>query len=197
MRSLMVAAGVLATALAVPHAPARAADLDPGPPPYQEPYYKQGSPYEDPRYADIYRHPDYTRPPHYSERPAPVYPRYGEQPPAYQPPYSYKDEPPAAPIHPRYSEVDPRYAPPMPPCLPRQAIRDELVRQGWHDFHDLDLRPEVALIRARRPSGHLYRLKVDRCTGEVLNARVIEEAPGYPRGPWAYAPPPPRPLPWY
>ena len=137
-------------------APAQSADLDYGIP--------QGSPYEDRRYSDIYRHP----------APPPPAPRYSE--PYYAPPPVYRDEQ--------------RYAPPPPPpyavppyrtngrvagdCLPRHVIRDRLESRGWHDFHDPQVAGNVAHIRARRANGHVFDLTVDRCTGQVLGAEAVD-----------------------
>lgn len=135
--------------------PANSADLHHGYPP--------GSAYEDPRYSDIYRHPT----------PQPLPPRYSEPyyaPPAAPPPFAYRE-----PQH---------YAPPPPyrnegriagNCLPRHVIRDRLESRGWHDFHDPQVAGNVAHIRARRPNGRLFDLTVDRCTGEILQAEVIDQ----------------------
>jgi hypothetical protein len=73
--------------------------------------------------------------------------------------------------------------------LPREVVKDQLLRQGWHDFHDGDARGDIATVRARRPSGRLFALAIDRCTGEIVSAEPLE-----PRrfGPFAYGPPPRR-----
>ena len=107
-------------------------------------------------------------------------------------------EPPAAPP-PAYRPEPPRgysYAPPRHDdgygrrhCLPSEAVRSRLVHEGWTDFRGVELREDVAVLEARRPGGDLYRLNVDRCSGEILKARVIQ--PGAP-GPYAYTPSPYR-----
>lgn len=146
-------AAALGLAAAVP---ANAADLDHGYPP--------GSAYDDRRYSDIYRHPapQPPPPPRYSE------PYYASPP--TPPPYAYRE-----PQH---------YAPPPPyrnegriagNCLPRHVIRDRLESRGWHDFHDPQVDGNVAHIRARRPNGNLFDLTVDRCSGEVLQAQLIDQ----------------------
>jgi hypothetical protein len=148
-----VAAAALGLAAALP---ANAADLNHG--------YPAGSAFDDRRYSDIYRHPAPQAPP----------PRYAEPyyaPPAAPPPYAYRE-----PQH---------YAPPPPPyrnegriagdCLPRHIIRQRLEGRGWHDFHDPQVAGNVAHIRARRPNGNLFDLTVDRCTGEVLQAQLIDQ----------------------
>lgn len=157
---------------------ASAADIDP----YDVP--KAGSPYDDPRYGDIYRHP--TPPPRYAE------PRY--EPPRYEPP---RHAPPR--YAERYDEPAPRpyvhrdrrgYLEPMNPphtyrdydrhsprtadaCVPRREVRRNLVEQGWSDFQDAELAGDTATVRARRPSGRQFELRVDRCSGEILEARPI------------------------
>ena len=80
------------------------------------------------------------------------------------------------------------YADPVPPyaarCLPRAVIKDKLIDHGWSDFHDGDLRGDVAIVHARRPSGRLFLLKIDRCSGDILSARPLEGR----FGPYAHGP---------
>jgi hypothetical protein len=185
MRGWILAAGLLAAATATG---AQAADLYDGPPPD-----RYGSAYDDPRYADIYKYP--APPPRYVAPPPPrVYERYGEAPPVprervYREEYYERDY--NGPR--RYSGYEPR-VPYARGCVPREEIKDRLLRSGWHDFHDGDVRGEVATVRARRPSGRLFDLVIDRCSGEIVDARPLE-----PRrfGPYAYSGrdsygPPPR-----
>ena len=173
MRSLILVAGLLAATGAV-SVSAKAADLDEGPPPD-----RYGSVYTDPRYADIYRRPErpfagtpplpYAGPPLPRER---VYRDDEEAPPYGRPPrYSYDD------VRPGYGAQ----------CVPRDVIRDRLTRHGWHDFHDGALRGNVAVVRARRPSGRLFELTIERCSGEIVNAYPLE---GRVFGPFAYGPRP-------
>ena len=136
--------------LAMLPAGAMAADLYDGPPPRYG-----GAPYDDDRYADIYRYPDRAPVP-----PAPV----------------YRDDYPPQPRYERYPE---RAA-----CLPRHLVRDRLVREGWRDFQEGEFRGELVTLHARRPSGRPFVLTVDRCSGQVVNAR-----PAYQPGPYAYGPP--------
>jgi hypothetical protein len=176
MRSWVWAAGLIAAAFTA----AQAADLDEGPPPE-----RYGSAYDDPRYADMYKYPSppaYPVPPPrpYAGPPVPrerVY-RDEEFGPDYDPGYGR-----------RYS-----YAEPVPPyggrCAPREAVKERLYRDGWGDFHDGGIHGSVATVRARRPSGRLFELTLDRCTGEIVRAEPLE---GRAFGPYAYGPPgPPR-----
>ncbi|MCB1549431.1 MAG: hypothetical protein KDJ41_16625 [Hyphomicrobiaceae bacterium] len=164
MKPLVLAAGMLLAAVCVAGASsAHAADI------YgSDPAYRDGSPYDDPRYGQIYGPPT-----------APRGPAYGA-PPYAPPPYAYKDPPETYPEAPRrYTYAEPRYPGEPSPytrshCVPREVIRRELVRRGWHDFQDLELRPRVAVLQARQRSGAVYRIVVDRCTGEVVRARMIE-----------------------
>lgn len=138
--------------------PATAADLDDR--------YPTGAAYDDPRYSDIYRHPV----------PPPAPPRHYAAP--YQPLPGYRDERYAAPPPP-YVEPGPRYQYQRDGrqgagCLPQHAIHDRLARHGWQDFHDPQVEGKVAHVRARRPNGRLFDLTVDRCSGEVLHAEVID-----------------------
>lgn len=161
MTKLTLTAGVLAAALAA-GAGAQAADLDYG----RVPTDRYSSAYEDPRYRDLYA-------------PAP-------EPYAYE--YRYKTVPPPAPVPPAYvyrdhpapyrDHRDQRYSqydePVQNGCVPRDEIKRRMISEGWRDFHDLELRQNVAKIRARRPSGDLYDLKVDRCTGEIIHSQILK-----------------------
>lgn len=165
MKSLLLAAGILAAVSA--SAPiARAADLDYGRPD------RYSSPYDDPRYRDLYSEPRrYNERYEYEERDN----RYSS--PGYGYGYGYKYDAPS----PRFAEEH-RFG---GDCLPRYEVRRRLQLEGWGDFQDLELRPDIALLRARRPNGDLYDLKVDRCTGSIANARLLDR---YVPGPYAYGP---------
>jgi hypothetical protein len=161
MKALSLSATLLAAAVAVTTLPAFAADLDyrvvPGPDRY-------GSAYDDPRYRDLYG----PEPRVYTYRPQPYEPRYEVPRVAPVPPgYVYRD---------RYAE---RYA---EGCLPRREIRRRLHEDGWTEFHDVELRGETARMQARRRNGDLFALKVDRCSGDVLKAELLERV-----GPVPYA----------
>lgn len=186
MRSWVLAAGLLAAAFTTG---AQAADLDEGPPPD-----RYGSAYDDPRYADIYKYP---RPQEYAVPPPGPYAGPYAGPPAYAgPPIPrervYRDDEDYdrdyAPGPRRYSYTEP--APPYAGrCLPRHLVKDRLIRHGWQDFHDGDVRGEIATVHARRPSGRLFVLTIDRCSGEIVNAQPLEARP---YGPYAYGPQPRR-----
>jgi hypothetical protein len=172
MRSWILAASLFAAA-GSGGLPAQAADLDEGPPPQ-----RYGSVYDDPRYADIYGRPE--RPPAYALPPPPPYaaplPRervyHDDDPPPYARPdrYAYQERP-------GYGAQ----------CVPREVIRDRLTRHGWHDFHDGGLKGNVAVVRARRPSGRLFELTIERCSGEIVTAHPLESRV---YGPYAYGPRP-------
>lgn len=162
MKALMFAAA-LVTAVAAGVPAAHAADLDDG---YTDRY---SSPYDDPRYRDLYGAPSrYTERDEYKERTYPV-----------PPDTVYRDEYRRGP--PRYVE-DRRFS---EGCLARHEIRRRLQGDGWADFHDLELRGATAAVRARRPNGDLYDLRVDTCTGAIVHARLFDR---YVPGPYAYGP---------
>ena len=146
-------------------APAMAADI-------YDRYGASGSPYDDPRYADIYGHP----PPRHAEpRYAPPPPVVVERPP-YDQPYGYRDE--VAPRD-RYGYLRPM-RPPLRAddgCMPPREIRRSLRGEGWREFEDLELRGATAVIRARRPNGKPYELEVDRCSGDIVHARPLFDRP--------------------
>lgn len=84
-----------------------------------------------------------------------------------------------------------RYAPPEdfdPPyrhrtdygsCVPRDVARERLRADGWGNFHDFERREQVVLVRARRPSGRLFDLVIDRCSGEIIEARPLYNGRSY------------------
>lgn len=49
-----------------------------------------------------------------------------------------------------------------------------LFRNGWHNFHDLDLRGGKAYVRAQSEDGRLFNLTIARCSGEIIAARQVE-----------------------
>lgn len=159
-------------AFTAPATPASAADI------YDKYGARSYSPYDDPRYADIYGHP--APPPRYAE------PRYYPSPPPYaerlpERPYAYLDDAPT-PDRDRYGYLrpmePPRYRNAEPSaCVPRGEIRRSLIDEGWSEFRDLEFRGDTAVVQARRPNGHLYSLKIDRCTGEIVRARPLDERP--------------------
>ncbi|MEZ5842298.1 MAG: hypothetical protein R3D27_01015 [Hyphomicrobiaceae bacterium] len=168
----LLAAFAAAKALAIQ--PAVAADLS-----------GRYDPYEDPRYADIYRDP----PPRHIPPPPPR--RYAEPPRYVEPPPSYKDDVPRD----RYGRLLPfngerRYAGRHPSdefyggrgdrCVPRDLVRERLARDGWHDFHAAELDGPFALVNARNESGRLYVLRIDRCSGEIVEARLLDGPRGRP-----------------
>jgi hypothetical protein len=166
MKALMIAAA-LVTAVAASAPAAHAADLDDG---YTD---RHSSPYDDPRYRDLYGSPSrYTERYEYKER-------------SYRPPVPpqtvYRDDD-YLPGPRRYVE-HPRFG---APCLPRHEIRRRLQDEGWSDFHELDVGNATASVRARRPSGELYDLRVDRCSGTIVDARPFDR---YVPGPYASGPP--------
>ncbi|MDH4982332.1 hypothetical protein [Hyphomicrobium sp. D-2] len=97
----------------------------------------------------------------------------------------------------RYSQYDDDalYDPPAygrGGCIPREVARDRLRDAGWRGFHAIEPRGGVVLVKARRPDGRMYDLTIDRCSGEVVDAKPLygRRAAGYGWGP------PPRPEPW-
>lgn len=185
---LLAAGLVTALPLAVNPSTATAADLYD---PFESGY--SGSPYDDPRYADIYRKPKPYHRPHYGEPPVdelyepphdydpePLYPgprryakRYDER--SYGRPNRWRGERlEPLPEPPEFDPYAPRKAHLPPGCLSRHELRRELARDGWSDFHDFSADGKLAFVNARRPNGALYRLEVDRCAGEVVNASRIE-----------------------
>jgi len=64
-------------------------------------------------------------------------------------------------------------------CLRPRQIRSNLQRQGWWDFHELRRVGDDFVVRARRPNGAVYQLRVKRCSGRVAAARPLDGNGGY------------------
>jgi hypothetical protein len=156
MSARALAVSVIAAAAFALAPGAKAADLE------GERYIQRGEgPYDEPRYAERYREP----PPGYDDDDRDDGPEYGGEPDAAPPYDSSKDGyyPP-----PRRFDVPSRRA---DGCAPRWQVRHRLRAEGWTGLHDLDLRGDVAIVRAYRPSGESFTLKIDRCSGEIVDAR--------------------------
>lgn len=191
--SLRISAAALAAFLSIAapavlaSTPASAADL------YGE-GDARGSAYDDPRYGDIYRHP---APPPVAAPYVPEPRRQAYRPEYEEPPFRehqdyQRDVPP--PHRNAYSDFrrDGRGEGRGDGCVPQHIIRQTLERRGWADFQDVDVRGDVAHIRARRLNGQWFDITVDRCNGQILETRVLdrraaqaddwryrERAPGY------------------
>ena len=160
----LAAAFAVVSSMAFGSAPAFAADLY-DPPRAQAPYY------DDPYAADSYGDRADTR----SD-----YERYSQPPEDFEPPYRPRvavrdpksfDE---SEIY-RRDYVEPPYeaAEGYDGCVPRRVARRRLIRNGWNDFRDLEVRGRVVLIRARSPSGRPFDLTIDRCSGDIVDARPL------------------------
>jgi hypothetical protein len=147
------------------------------------------SAYEDPRYADLYaptpppivQHRSYQHVPiprervyrddAYDHRDAPppqhtyTYRPYDQQNYGQQP---YTQQP--------YSQQAPRFAE-RPGCVSPRSAQRSLEQDGWRDFSGPVLRGETAFLNARRPDGRPFELQVDRCSGELVNARPLDQRP--------------------
>lgn len=91
----------------------------------------------------------------------------------YEPPYEEYGEGPPPPGD-RYVPDDDDGSPPRfaeRGCVPREVARDRLHDAGWYDFRRLEPRGEVVFVQARRPSGRLFDLTIDRCSGRIVDAR--------------------------
>jgi hypothetical protein len=167
-------------------------------------YGQYGAPYEDPRYApqdddapfyddddDDGPDQDMPRPRNYSDDGPPPSNKYSRAPPRYSAPPPDDDDgrdygtPPPG----KYSKAPPRYAAPLPgkACARSEQVRERLTREGWRDFHaGQPVNDAVVTLRARRPNGRLFELTLDRCSGELVEARPLQLRPF---GPFAFQQP--------
>lgn len=63
-------------------------------------------------------------------------------------------------------------------CLERHEFDRVLAYQGWQDLHDRNYRGDTVTLKARQWGG-LYRLDVDECSGQLLEARRLDFDRGY------------------
>lgn len=178
MRLFAAATGALAALTLIGSAPAIAADLGYGYPPSD----RYRSAYEDSRYRDLFGPPPHRARAPYVEDEEEIVEREVEGPRigGYHDREVYDDK--RIITRRRYSYAEPA----VPHCAPRAEIRDRLLREGWHDFEEIDVRARVAVVEARRPNGLSYRLKIDRCSGDIVSAHPI--GPVYGGGPYAFRP---------
>jgi len=77
---------------------------------------------------------------------------------------------------PPYSSYKDDGGPPPPRregrCLDKFGIQRALHEQGWHNFDNVEIQGPVAYMTARTERGAPFDLKIDSCSG-----RVIEEHP--------------------
>ncbi len=168
MKLFALATGALAALTLAGSAPAIAADLGYGYPPSD----RYRSAYEDSRYRDIFG-------PARAQRYVDEEDDVDERVTAYRDREVYDDK--RIITRRRYTYTEPLVS----QCAPRAEIRDRLLRDGWHSFDEIDVRDRVAVVEARRPNGLPYRLKIDRCSGDIVSASPL--APEY-GGPYAFRP---------
>jgi hypothetical protein len=164
MKRWVLAAGLLAAALA---SQALAADLDDGgpPPSWNGPSWKDGA---------------YGYPPK-SIAPPPGYYDNDDDDDEDRPYNRYEDD--DGPSK-KYGDVPPHKG----NCVRSEQVRDRLTSAGWHDFHaGKAVNPATVTLRARRPSGRLFELRLDRCSGEILHAHALNGPPRRPH--YGYGPP--------
>lgn len=63
-------------------------------------------------------------------------------------------------------------------CVGRREILRVLMEDGWSEIADVEAAGPTVHVVARRASGQLYRLQVDRCSGTLIEARLIDGFPG-------------------
>lgn len=63
-------------------------------------------------------------------------------------------------------------------CLSRRGLRANLMGQGWRDLRGVAADPDVVGLTASRPNGLVYRLKIDRCSGVIIAAYLVDQGGG-------------------
>ena len=82
---------------------------------------------------------------------------------------------PIRPVHKRRHHGHAHVAPPYwhGGCVRPRKIRRRLRRQGWWGIEPIRFRPHILVVRAHRPNGSLFKLKIDRCSGHIVKARLL------------------------
>ena len=57
-------------------------------------------------------------------------------------------------------------------CRSPREIHRQMRRQGWRKFHNLRIRPTVLRFKARQRNGLTYNVKIDRCSGSLIKAKI-------------------------
>ncbi|MEZ5775605.1 MAG: hypothetical protein R3D33_13120 [Hyphomicrobiaceae bacterium] len=60
-------------------------------------------------------------------------------------------------------------------CIRRFDIEDNLLRQGWRDIGGFVVEADTLGLTARRPNGLVYRLRIDRCSGVIIAASLLDQ----------------------
>lgn len=167
----LAAASAVAAALFFSALPAQSADL-------YAPRY--GSAYDDPSYADFF---DDDRPAvkHYAEPDDDF-----DEP--YQRRHAYKDDFGNDFRDDTFDRRYDRYARRGDGCVSRRIAHERIRADGWRDFGDFEARGNLVYMRARRPSGRLFDLTIDTCSGEIIEARPLLGGRSYAGGPRRYRP---------
>lgn len=155
MRIALATAALLAAGILALSGPARAADLGYVP---QEPVYGDA---DDPVYGEATDGTDY-----YEDSIRRGGNEYAEAVPERD--YVYPGKRKRHGLKPGRSYTDGR-------CMQRSQIEDTLIRQGWRRLQGLELDPDVVGVTATRPNGLVYRLKIDRCSGIIISAYLLDQ----------------------
>jgi hypothetical protein len=98
-------------------------------------------------------------------------PRY--QPKGPPPPYHGEEDDDDGPRPPnKFTGPPPQ---PYGKCVRSEHVRERLTGMGWNDFHEgRPVNEQAVTLRARRPNGRLFELTLDRCSGQIVDARPLE-----------------------
>lgn len=161
---------------------AAAADL------YYEPaeYERNGSPYDDPRYRAIYGHKESQVTRYKSDKYDDDYRGRSSRTYSYSSTYrSHRHDDGRLCNRDHDTGYPARRRSYSSRCLHKSVIRQRLKDDGWYGFKLVRKARDYAVLKARfrdggryrrRYDSGLYRLRVDRCTGDVLRARLIDRS---------------------
>ena len=63
-------------------------------------------------------------------------------------------------------------------CVPRRAIRDRLLSGGWHDFNQVEFEGRFVRFNATDIDGERFALVLNRCSGRIVARDSLEPPRG-------------------
>jgi hypothetical protein len=91
-------------------------------------------------------------------------------------------------------------------CIDPKLLADKMRHAGWQVVKQITIERDLMVLLAKQETGLLYRLAIDRCSGDLVDAHLLggdhsgrdmaDEDPEFPLpgdagpapGPWPYAP---------
>lgn len=78
----------------------------------------------------------------------------------------------------RYSHYDASglLTPARSKCMAPSELSKQMHRSGWFDIHRISEGPDRIVMTAKQHGGLIYRMVIARCTGDLVEARLLNGA---------------------